>query len=182
MTKDKFLSKVREGLRDLPKEERDDAMRYYEEYFEEAGEENVDKVIKELGTPKEVVKTIKGKDYKEKEKIKFEPWVIFLIILSSPFIFTIVMLIFSMILVVWSLAFSLAAVSFSLLLTGFLLTILSFFAIPTGLSSFIFLLGTGLSCLGLGTLMIQFTYVCCKAIVSLCKTLIEKGLKLGGLR
>lgn len=37
-------------LKDLPEEEIEDAIAYYEDYFEEAGEEKEEQVIKELGS------------------------------------------------------------------------------------------------------------------------------------
>ena len=37
MTKQEFLEKLNNLLSDIPKTERDSAIQYYEEYFEEAG-------------------------------------------------------------------------------------------------------------------------------------------------
>lgn len=37
-------------LKDLPEEEIEDAIAYYEDYFEEAGEEKEEQVIKKLGS------------------------------------------------------------------------------------------------------------------------------------
>ncbi len=54
MNKAKFLSDLNALLYDLAIEERTEAMSFYTEYFEEAGEENEADVIRELGSPNEV--------------------------------------------------------------------------------------------------------------------------------
>ena len=46
-------------LKDLPEEEIEDAIAYYEDYFEEAGEEKEEQVIKELGSPEKIARMIR---------------------------------------------------------------------------------------------------------------------------
>lgn len=46
-------------LADIPADEREQALHYYEDYFEDAGAENEQKVIEELGSPVDVAKQIK---------------------------------------------------------------------------------------------------------------------------
>lgn len=53
MTKEEYLSRLGKYLKCLPKEEYISAIQYFLEYFSDAGEENVQQVISELGTPKE---------------------------------------------------------------------------------------------------------------------------------
>lgn len=60
MDKDQFISELRERLMCLPYDERDKAIRYYEEYFDEAGKENEDKVISELGDIERIAREIIG--------------------------------------------------------------------------------------------------------------------------
>ena len=47
-------------LQDVPVEERTDAMQYYNDYFDAAGEENEQKVISELESPKKVAEKLKA--------------------------------------------------------------------------------------------------------------------------
>lgn len=47
-------------LTDIPIEERNEAMKYYSDYFDDAGEENVDQIISELGTPERIASIIKA--------------------------------------------------------------------------------------------------------------------------
>lgn len=58
MTKETYLQELRKGLKILPQYDRDEAVEFYEEYFDEAGIENEAKVIEELGEPKILAKKI----------------------------------------------------------------------------------------------------------------------------
>ena len=52
MNRKKFIDILKEELSKLPDEEIDAAIEYYEEYFDEAGAENEEEVLSELGSPK----------------------------------------------------------------------------------------------------------------------------------
>lgn len=58
MNKETYLQELRKGLKILPQYDRDEAVEFYEEYFDEAGIENEAKVIEELGEPKILAKKI----------------------------------------------------------------------------------------------------------------------------
>lgn len=51
MDKNEYMKQMRHHLRRLPKEDFDRAMEYFEEYFEEAGPEQEQQAIGDLGTP-----------------------------------------------------------------------------------------------------------------------------------
>lgn len=53
MTQEEYLSRLGKYLKGLPKEDYSSAMQYFKEYFSDSGEENIQQVIAELGTPKE---------------------------------------------------------------------------------------------------------------------------------
>ena len=53
MNKTEFLAALRRELGFLPKDELDDAIRYYDEYINDAGDDE-EKVIAEMGTPHKV--------------------------------------------------------------------------------------------------------------------------------
>lgn len=57
MTKQEFMSELDKRLQDVSYEERQSALRYYEEYFEEAGED--ENVVNKLETPEEIAGAIK---------------------------------------------------------------------------------------------------------------------------
>ena len=53
-----YLQALRAALAVLPDDEIDSAMRYYEDYFLDAGDENAEKVIEQLGPPEQVAEAI----------------------------------------------------------------------------------------------------------------------------
>lgn len=60
MNREQFIAQLARLLQDLPPTERQEAIRYYQEYFDDAGEENEDTVIQELGSPGKVAASIKA--------------------------------------------------------------------------------------------------------------------------
>lgn len=58
MRRDEYLQILSDRLRVLPGDEYKDTMEYYTEYFEEAGEENEEAVIRELGDVEELAKRV----------------------------------------------------------------------------------------------------------------------------
>lgn len=66
MSKNEYLAELKGKLMGLQPDERDSAIKYYEEFFEDAGESNEQSVIMELGTPASLAKSIIG-DYNRTE-------------------------------------------------------------------------------------------------------------------
>lgn len=64
MNRKDFLSALRQALSGLPDEERANALRYYEEYFDDAGPENEESAAAGLGNPADVARQILA-DYRE---------------------------------------------------------------------------------------------------------------------
>lgn len=58
MNRIEFMTELAAILQDVPVEERKEAMQYYNDYFDDAGEEEKD-VVKELGSPEKVAENIK---------------------------------------------------------------------------------------------------------------------------
>lgn len=72
MNRIQYMTELASYLQDIPEAERKDAMQYYNDYFDEAGEENEEQVIAEFGSPAKVAENIKadlkgkdGSDYQE---------------------------------------------------------------------------------------------------------------------
>lgn len=59
MNRQEFMKKLEELLCDISPAEREDAIEYYNDYFEEAGIENEEGVLRELESPEKVARTIK---------------------------------------------------------------------------------------------------------------------------
>ena len=53
MTRKEYMEQLKKYLKRLPKEDYDNAIEYFSEYFDEAGPENEQQVMEELGSPKE---------------------------------------------------------------------------------------------------------------------------------
>lgn len=59
MSKKEYLQKLSELLSDISAEEREEALNYYRDYFEDAGEGEEERVMRELGSPEKVAAQIK---------------------------------------------------------------------------------------------------------------------------
>lgn len=58
MNRREFMGALERLLVSIPEEERGEVLQYYEDYFEDAGSENEENVIKELGSPEKVAAMI----------------------------------------------------------------------------------------------------------------------------
>lgn len=59
MNRLEYMHRLEELLMDVSSDDRKDALQYYEDYFDEAGFENEDRVIAQLGVPERLAKEIK---------------------------------------------------------------------------------------------------------------------------
>lgn len=162
MNKSEFLRLLNKKLKSLPTNEREDAIKYYEEYFEEANIKDNEDVLKELSNPSEIASQILS-EYAVKElnsdtkpiKNKISSiWFILLAIIVSPLAFPIalpiIILLFVGILLIFIFGFVFVVVSTSLVGAGFSI-------LTSGFSSMFSNLGTGLISIGVGTIMIGLT-------------------------
>ena len=60
MNRADFMKNLAELLADVPPTEREEAIQYYNDYFDDAGEENEQSVIASLGTPQQLAETIRA--------------------------------------------------------------------------------------------------------------------------
>ena len=60
MSRAEFMRRLAELLTDVSPAEREEAIQYYNDYFDDAGAENEQSVIASLGSPEELAKTIKA--------------------------------------------------------------------------------------------------------------------------
>jgi uncharacterized membrane protein len=93
MNRTEFIQKLKAELSKLPQEEIDAAVEYYEEYFDEAGAENEQPVLEQLGSPKHVASQIKAEyavrlfDEEDRPTVKkgfSAAWCVVLAICSAP--------------------------------------------------------------------------------------------------
>lgn len=76
MNRKELLKQLEELLSDIPEAERRDAMNYYQNYFDDAGVEQEQTILEELGSPEKVAESIKrdlfGENYDAYVKAKQE--------------------------------------------------------------------------------------------------------------
>lgn len=71
MNRQEFMRRLEYLLRSIPESERADALAYYNNYFDEAGVENEQQVIQELGSPEAVAQIIL-EDYRRGQQNSYE--------------------------------------------------------------------------------------------------------------
>ncbi|MGM9929011.1 MAG: DUF1700 domain-containing protein [Bacillus sp. (in: firmicutes)] len=185
MTKEAYLKQLEKKLKKLPAEEIEAALEYYAEYFDEAGIENTNKVISELGSPAHVAAKIVA-DYamknlddhpKSAKKSLSAVWIILLAIIASPIALPVLIVMIGCILgfLILSGAFILAgAVLIVSLMASGLISLFSGFTLftqhwPTAL----FFTGIGLITAGIGILLLSPLF----SIIKNGLQLLAKGLK-----
>lgn len=60
MSREEFMKQLENLLRDVSEEEKREALEYYRGYFEDAGEENEERILRELESPEKVAQIIKA--------------------------------------------------------------------------------------------------------------------------
>lgn len=60
MTREEFMKELEYLLQDIQDDEKEDAIQYYRDYFDEAGPENEESVVREFGSPERVAAIIRS--------------------------------------------------------------------------------------------------------------------------
>ncbi|MFF2177453.1 DUF1700 domain-containing protein [Lysinibacillus sp. NPDC058147] len=186
MNRASFLKKLRGKLQRLPAHEIDAALAYYEEYFDEAGEENEQRVIQQLGSPSHVASQIMA-DYALKDieatstststsastkKNMSAIWLIILAILSAPLSLPLlavaIALIFSFGAVVFSVIIAIIATVLGIFFGGIAALISGFFILTKDWPTASLFMGVGFIVTGLGILLFPIVARLIKTIVVVC--------------
>ncbi|HHT7819986.1 TPA: DUF1700 domain-containing protein [Streptococcus suis] len=157
MNRKEYLQNLEKYLKNLSKEDFQDTLDYFNEYFDE--KDNDEEAIIELGTPDEAAKEIIANLY-DKERIEDKPntsnmvWLTILAILAAPIgvplAITLVALFITLLLIIFSLFLLLISLWIVLLSLAFDLLTLSW-------SSSLLFTGLALVCLALTLLGSKFT-------------------------
>lgn len=189
MNRNEYMAALRRALSVLPEEERANALRYYEEYFDDAGPENEQQVISDLGAPEKVAEQILA-DYRELTAIPHQeaggaagkprrrwrgvpPWLlIVLVLLAIPVGIPLLAILVGAVGTVFGILIAAAAVVFAfvvvvplgLLLAGIILCGFSFalWGMP---ASAVTTLGCGLALFALGVLVTLLMIKLCTLFV-----------------
>lgn len=164
MDKQQYLTELEKNLKSLPKQDRDDAMIFYEEYVSEMAESNPEK-LDSLDHPVQVAAQIKAevamrnteeKDVKKKKGLS-TVWTVLLAIFALPIGLPIAIAVaavaLSLIIVAISLVFALFAVALAIFASGIAAIISGIILIPSSFAVSVFYVGSGLFCLGLGYIL-----------------------------
>ena len=195
MDKSEYFLKLRKELKRVSPEDIDDAVRYYEEYSEDAGFTDGEQLVNEFGTPKDLAKKIivdivdknyvnnesKSKEDKNVEKEKGKttvstPLLVLLAIFAvpmSPVILALILVLFVIIFCVFLVLFVLIVVFAAMVLAGIaviLAGIVSMFKNP----------GPALVMLGIGLVAAALGYGLCILFIWLIKMFSKGCVKLGG--
>lgn len=164
MNKDEFLKVLRKKLKSLPQKEIDDALMYYEEYFDEAGIDSDHDVLCELSHPSDIasqilseyaVKEINSKTKSIKTGIS-SLWFILLAIIVSPIAFPITFPILIMLVVSAFVSLILVFVFFvvtgSLIFSGVIVFFSGFKYLFVDIATSLISIGTGSLLIGISIL------------------------------
>ena len=192
MTKVDYLAKLDKYLRKLPKEDYQEAMDYFSEYFEEAGPENEAQVITELGTPKEAARDIISRlldekiiDQEKTPKSRVSMvWLAILAILSAPVTLTLALFLFLAVITILALGVAAIAVVLSLgvafLTSGIYMLFDSWSYLNISFSTTALSFGLGLLALGLSLLALLAAGAVCKVVGRSIVNLARKNRKTKG--
>lgn len=186
MTVEQYIAALEHELRYLPKEEREGAINYYKEYFEEAKEASSDGTYdpcKEFGEPSQLAAQIiqesaqkivapenKQTETKKEKKTSFsEVWIIILAILASPIAFPVgialIAVIISLVIAVVAVSFGFFAAAIATGVAGIVSLVASFFLLVTqGPTGFV-VMGVSLTSIGIAILLGILAYLIEKGIV-----------------
>ena len=174
LTKEEYLAQLKKYLKRLPKEDYNNAMDYFTEYFEDAGSEGETSLMQELGTPKEAAYDILDNLISEKKKDPGTPvWKIilltFLTICAAPLggalALTIIALALAGVLVIVAGLLAIFSFGIAFALVGGKLFIRGIIAITASLSGASLISGAGLFSIGISILAILAVFCFCKWIV-----------------
>lgn len=176
MTKDAYMAKLQKYLRKLPKQDYEDAIEYFNEYFSDADEEGQQALMKELGTPKEAASDLMYHLLDRKLQVKQESgeaekhkkgttMVAVLAILSTPvtipLFIALVAILFSIMICVVCVLMSDFICAFSMLLIGGKLLLRGIVSFPYSISGGLTI--TGCALLGIGGAILLYIlgiYLC----------------------
>ncbi len=187
MNKTQYLDELRKYLKRVPKQDLEDALEYYTEYFDEAGEENEQKIIEELGAPKDLAKKIiiecvdknfsednveaegdsslvvaeNSEDNGKKEKKSLSPWLILAAIFALPLSPVIFALIIVALAIIFAVVVSLIAcfVSFGVMaLAGVFTTLVGIMALFVSPSGGLLMIGVSLAIAAIGSILFALVF------------------------
>lgn len=178
MTRNEYMKELEAALKRLPKAEREEALSYYNEYFDDAVLKREAEVMEELGDAKEIAaQIVKELAIKRLEEPKPERaarkglstlWIVLLALCAAPIglplLLAVVIFGLAMVLMVFSVFIALFLSGVVFVAVGIVSIAAGLYFLPTQLASGIFILGTALAESGVGLFLICAGCASCKCI------------------
>jgi uncharacterized membrane protein len=194
MTRDEYIKKLEHYLRKLPKVERQEAVAYYREYFQDAGVENEASLMEELGSPQELAKKIMiecvERQFDDSEETSKENkglgtiWIILLAICAlpmSPVVLALVIVLFVIIGVILLTIGIMILSSVIIAIAGIPTAIAGVILVFTHPANAMIMFGSGVVLIGIGILLFlafsQLWNIFIKAMAGMGHALIKKVKK-----
>lgn len=190
MNRKEFMEALRKQLRYLPKEDREDAISYYEEYLMDLDVSEEEDITSIVGQPKEVVQAILAdcteKHYEEQKeggsakKSGVMVWLVILGIFAAPFAFPVAIMIlcllFMVLILAASIVFTVLCFVVAIILAGAAALVGVVWA--GSIAQRVVCLGMGLAFIGAGLLgvviLVELAKVLTRGIVALFKRVFSK--------
>ena len=175
MSREEYLNQLHKYLRKLPRQDYEDAMEYFTEYFQETDEEGAAELMKELGTPKEAARELmanllnkKLEDHQnyetngqtiaeQKGSGKHMVWIALLVLFAAPVGAPLLAALAAVVL-----ALVVCVFAACLVLIGGKILVRGILAAPFSMSGFAMLTGSGLLAMGAGILGALLCVYLCK--------------------
>lgn len=161
MTRSEFMRELRERLSRLSRDDREAALSYYEEYFDEAGPDREAEVIRELGSPAALASRILADHaVKEAREAPLNPrkgisalWFLLLAIIAAPLALPAIFAIIGVIIAVVVVAAVITVAAVALVIGGVALFAGGFFALFATPASALILFGVAFLLWGIGKIV-----------------------------
>ena len=170
MSREEYLNQLHKYLRKLPRQDYEDAMEYFTEYFQETDEEGAAELMKELGTPKEAARELmanllnkKLEDHQnyetngqtiaeQKGSGKHMVWIALLVLFAAPvgapLLAALAAVVLALVVCVFAILLCVVLFAACLVLIGGKILVRGILAAPFSMSGFAMLTGSGLLAMG----------------------------------
>ena len=184
MSKEEYLNQLHKYLRKLPRQDYEDAMEYFTEYFQETDEEGAAELMKELGTPKEAARELMANllDKKIEEHQNYETdgytraekkgsgkhviWIALLVLFAAPvgapLLVALAAVVLSLVVCMLAILLCVVLLAACLVIIGGKIIARGILAVPISMSGFAMLTGSGLLAMGAGILGVLLCIYLCK--------------------
>ena len=184
MSKEEYLNQLHKYLRKLPRQDYEDAMEYFTEYFQETNEEGAAELMKELGTPKEAARELMANllDKKIEEHQNYETdgytraekkgsgkhviWIALLVLFAAPvgapLLVALAAVVLSLVVCMLAILLCVVLLAACLVIIGGKIIARGILAVPISMSGFAMLTGSGLLSMGAGILGVLLCIYLCK--------------------